>query len=147
MLWILFFVWFFFFVMFSYKAAFICIIFIIFQIPYTMLCKLVSYRCSSCDWGKSRGENWIRPYREAQAQGHLSSSPEPHQDPEASGAKQKKSLEKPGQTGSWCIREGVVSEGRCDPAVREYGTAACRAFCLGRVSRKGSSDFPGGTNR
>lgn len=28
-----------------------------------MLCKLVSYRGSSGDCGKSKGENWIEPYR------------------------------------------------------------------------------------
>lgn len=72
-----------------------------------MLCKLVRYRGSSSDWGKSRGENWIKPYREAQAQGHLSSSPELHQDPEASAANQKQSLEKAEQTGTWHVREGV----------------------------------------
>lgn len=52
----------------------------------TMLCKSVSIsksEAAAVTWGKSRGENWIEPHREAQAQGHLSSIPEPYQNPEA----------------------------------------------------------------
>lgn len=78
--------------------------------------KSVSYRGSSSDRGKSREENWIEPHREAQAQGHQSSIPEPYQDPEASQPARSRAwrtLSKQDHGMServWHLRKGVAQQ-------------------------------------